>query len=333
MRKSSLSLMICPNCGNEALELKDYNSVNEDIIEGCLVCTSCEIWYRIENGIADFLPLSLRRIDLDKKFADRHKLNLKVPEQKLGISKEKISQINFFKSNFRNYEKNVTNSSYYKTLDSVVFADWIKTNLKAGDIVLDAGCGTARQSILLAQHKVNVIGLDICEEMLLLAKEKANRLGLDGLIDFFVADVTNPPFKNNSFHACILYGILHHLSDKQGAINEVSKKLIPGGHFYSLDPNDSPLRFIFDFMMKIWKLYDEDSSSEALLSQKKLRQWLNTANIRNKIRYSTYLPPHIFYLLYPSLNYKLLKITDLVFNKIPLIKTFGGAIISEGMKI
>ncbi|MBP7088558.1 MAG: methyltransferase domain-containing protein [Candidatus Omnitrophica bacterium] len=333
MRRNSLALIVCPNCKSEYLEIKEYESSAENILEGYLVCTSCKVWYRIENGIVDLLPLNLRRVELYRQFADRHKLVLEIPQEILSVPKDKAGQISFFKNNLEDYEQNVVNSNYYQALDAVVFTDWIKANLKVGDIVLDAGCGTARQSILLAQHKANVMGLDICEEMLTLAKDKVSRLGLDGLVDFFIADAANPPFKNNSFNACILYGTLHHLPNKQDAINKVSKKLIPHGYFYSLDPNDSPLRFIFDFMMRIWKLYNEDASQEPLLSQTKLRQWLDRAKIRNKIRFSTYLPPHLFYLLGPNINYNLLKITDSIFNKLPLIKTFGGAIIAEGIKI
>jgi len=332
MKKHNLALITCPNCGSDSLDIKIYNSIDQDIIEGCIQCVSCKVWYRIENSIADLLPLSLRRDDLYNKFAKKYDIILDSLGQRQDTSSQKVSQINFFKEKFDEYEKNVVNSKYYKTLDEVVFINWIKNNFKPGDTILDIGCGTGRQSIPFAQQGINVIGLDASEEMLLMAKEKVNSLGLEKFTDLFVADAINPPFKNNIFNACVLYGTLHHLPDKHIAIAKASEKLKPDGYFYSLDPNDSPLRFIFDFLMKIWKLYDDEASNDPLLSKKELTEWLGAAGINNEIKYSTYLPPHMFYLLSSRVNFKLLKITDYIFNKLPLINTFGGVIIAEGRK-
>jgi len=332
MKKSILSLIVCPTCGNGKLKIEPYNSEGEEIYEGILVCSLCKMWYRIENGIVDLLSLKLRRNDLYSKFADKHKIGLEISKSKSNVPHDRASQISFFKKSFNAYEKSVVDSKYYKTLDAVVFIDWVKRYLKSGDIVLDVGCGTGRQSIQMARQGIKTVGLDISEEMLLLAKRKIENLGLNKCVDLVVGDAIDLPFRANSFNACVFYGTLHHLLDKHIAIARASEKLIKNGLFYSLDPHDSPARFIFDFMMKLWKLYEEETSDNPLLSKKQLSKWFFDAGIKNKIKYSTYLPPHLFYLLSAGINFKLLKLSDLIFNKIPLIKSFGGVIITEGIK-
>lgn len=89
---------------------------------------------------------------------------------------------------------------------------------------------------------------------------------------------------------------------------------------------------IVDFLMKIWRLYDEKAAKEPLLSEQQLKKWFSNAGLDSKIEISTYIPPHIFYLLDARINIFLLRLSDRIFNKIPLVKNLGGVIIAEGIK-
>lgn len=332
MKKNNISLLICPNCGSKELLAGPYDFNDTEIFEGRLICAACNIWYRIENGILDFLPLNLRRIELYRKFSEKYKIVSELKEVNIDIQAGKALQINFFRKNRDDYEKNVVNSTYYRALDTLTFVYWVTKNLKAGDIVLDLGCGSGKQCLQFAKHGIRAIGLDISEEMLLSAKRKIDNCGLGEYIDLIIADAETPPFINGIFNACVFYGTLHHIAHKHIAIARASEKLANNGLFYSLDPNDSPVRFIFDFMMRIWRLYYDEASNSPLLSKKQLSKWLADASIEHRVRYSTYLPPHLLYLLSMAANVKLLKFSDYVFNRIPVIRTFGGAIIAEGIK-
>jgi len=75
MNKEILSYIICPDCGRDDFKIEQYILDAESVIEGRLVCQSCKNWYRIENGILDLLPLSLRRNDRYKEFVKKHNLS------------------------------------------------------------------------------------------------------------------------------------------------------------------------------------------------------------------------------------------------------------------
>jgi hypothetical protein len=129
----------------------------------------------------------------------------------------------------------------------------------------------------------------------------------------------------------VLYGVLHHLSDKPKAIVNASEKLVPGGLIYSLDPHKSSARFAFDFLMRVWQLYVEEADEDPLIAEDQLYTWMRNARINGKVQLSTYLPPHIFIAGF-SANVFLLKISDRIFRHIPGIRNIGGVITFEGRK-
>lgn len=330
MNVNIVEYLICPNCKHHQLQLESYYLVGNGVQDGSLTCHKCGIWYRIENGIVDMLPLNLRDNELYQKFAANYKLFL--GNNQNSITNEKSLQVDFFKKYANGYETDVVNSKYYKSLDIITFTNWMKKNLNPGQLVLELGCGTGRQAIQLAGHNVRTIGIDISEHMLNFTKRKIDALQLNEYVDLIVGDAEDPPVRDNSFNACVLIGTLHHLPNKQVAIINTSKKIVRNGLFYSVDPHKSPIRFIFDFLMRIWKLYDEDASGDPLLSEEQLRQWLFDSDITYTIRLSTYFPPHMFQILDVKTNTLLLKITDSIFNRIFLTRGLAGVIIAEGIK-
>ena len=75
------------------------------------------------------------------------------------------------------------------------------TNLKyirAGQRVLEVGCGEGILSVLMAKKGAIVTATDISEKNLEEAKNLAKKEGIK--IDFFQSDAENLPFENNSFH-------------------------------------------------------------------------------------------------------------------------------------
>lgn len=168
--------------------------------------------------------------------------------------------------------------------------------------------------------------------MLSIAKLKIEKENLSSYTNFIVADAENPPIQNNSFGACILCSTLHHLTSPKNTIINSSKKLVQGGLFYTIDPHTSTLRFLFDYFMKFWKLYDEEASENPLIDEKNLEKWLYDANIDSVIYFSTYLPPHFFLLLNEDWGIFILKHSDNFFNQIPIFFKISGIVISQGIK-
>ncbi len=331
MNKDVVLLLVCPVCSSAELRLQAFAVEQDEVREGTITCSSCHTWYRIENGVLDFLPLSLRRYDRYASFSTKYSLPpVSGPDsQRIG---QKAGQIDFFSAT-DDYERRVVNNPYYQALDRVAFLDWLERNQASiKGIALDVGCGTGRQSIPLAQRGLRAVGIDISEEMLVLAKRKVDAEGLSQQVDFIVGDAENLPVKDGAFGATVFYGVLHHLSAPQAAIGNAARKLVQGGLFYSLDPHKSPVRFAFDLLMRAWKLYDEEASDDPLLTSDKLVQWLSEAGIGCAVKLSTYLPPHVFQFIDLSAGTKLLKASDALLGSAPGLRGMAGVIISEGVK-
>jgi len=331
MNVNALAFLVCPVCQSETLEAKPFASAGEEISEGIITCSSCQNWFRIENGVLDFLPLHLRRRGKHEAFAAKY--NLPVTGSNMGAADEqKTGQIDFF-SLTDDYEQRVVNSPFYRALDQVNFIGWMERNRASlTSPVLDVGCGTGRQSIPLARQGIRVIGIDISEEMLLLARRKASEAGVLPRIDFIAGDAEHPPVRDLTFQAGVIYGVLHHLPAPQVAVASIAQKIVPGGLFYTLDPHKSPLRVLFDLLMRLWKLYDEEASDDPLLTTEKLSRWFSAAGFTCTIRLSTYLPPHLFHFLSFPLGTALLRTSDALFNALPGIRNVAGVIIAEGAK-
>lgn len=333
MKFETISRLFCPDCGGSKFSCQKFDADKLGVYEGKLICGKCRNWFKIEKGIADLLPLSLRREDLYQTFASNYKIPFE--RVKSGGAKnvsDKFSQINFFKENVLAYEKSVVDSKYYQVLDRHIFDHWIKGHIGSSDLVLDLGCGTGRQAIPLAKMGVQVVGVDISEEMLFLASEKIKKNGLGEYIDLIVADAENLPLKNNIFDACIAYGTFHHLKNPSASIKKLSKTLHLGAEVLSLDPNKSTLRFIFDLMMKIWKLYKEETGEGHLISGFEITDWFTKAGIKGNVKLSTYLPPHLFYFMDRKKGQRLLEVTDTLFNMTTILRSFAGVVIFEGRK-
>lgn len=107
--------------------------------------------------------------------------------------------------------------------------------LRAGQNVLDLGCGTGNPSILLSRivgESGSVVGVDLSEGMLAVARKKADTLGLSN-VKFMAEDITTLPFENNSFDAVISRFCLMFLPEIPSAVKEISRVLKPGGYVAS----------------------------------------------------------------------------------------------------
>ncbi len=119
-------------------------------------------------------------------------------------------------------EYEVKNRSYYSLAKINDFIRLLPKNAN----VLDAGCGTGRDSKLLSDKGCIVTGLDLSAGMIALARKKYPGL------QFVQDDLLNLPFTNASFDGIWAMASLVHLesvSDVEKALQEFHRILKKGG--------------------------------------------------------------------------------------------------------
>mgnify|MGYP001611491257 FL=1 len=79
MDPKNLHILKCPNCGNKNLRNEVYKYDEKGlIVQGRVICTVCNDWFKINNYILDFLPLNLKDQENYISFAQHHKIDLNV---------------------------------------------------------------------------------------------------------------------------------------------------------------------------------------------------------------------------------------------------------------
>jgi len=135
------------------------------------------------------------------------------------VTKEKFS---FAWSNFAQDE---VKEAWHK--DSFHYIRHIPDSVFYRKIGLDAGCGSGSDAINISKrHAAKVVAFDIHDHMEITEKniQEARDIAL------VRADISNPPFKLESFDFAYCFGVLHHLINPEEAFKRLSGCLKRGGH-------------------------------------------------------------------------------------------------------
>lgn len=95
-----------------------------------------------------------------------------------------------------------------------------KMELSANTQLLELGCGTAENRLVLPAH-LDYVGLDISLNMLRRAKEKCDTANLKSV--FVQADAQFLPFRKSGFDRIIAMGVMQHLSSPRDCISELRR--------------------------------------------------------------------------------------------------------------
>lgn len=93
--------------------------------------------------------------------------------------------------------------------------------------ILDVGCGPGAQTVRLAQHGTEVIGVDIADDLLAVAKERCRAYSH---VQFIKEDARALSFDDETFDAVFSYGdvLSHILEGYEQALAEMSRVAKPG---------------------------------------------------------------------------------------------------------
>ena len=121
-----------------------------------------------------------------------------------------------------------------------------RLGLKAGDWVLDLGCGEGRHVHgLHVIGGINVVGLDMDPPSLAKGRDGLSMLPEPqprGVTAFLVGDAYRLPFPDAAFDAVICSEVLEHLHGYRDALAEIRRVLKPGGAFVPTVPRAWPER-------------------------------------------------------------------------------------------
>jgi trans-aconitate methyltransferase len=95
---------------------------------------------------------------------------------------------------------------------------------KAGERILDLGCGTGVLTAVIAERGAEVLGIDRSPEMVAQAKSKFPAL------EFEVVDATQMKFEGE-FDAVFSNAVLHWIPEAEKVVAGVARALKPGGRF------------------------------------------------------------------------------------------------------
>lgn len=115
----------------------------------------------------------------------------------------------------------------------------------SGKAVLDFGCGSGQNSLLLARRGAKVFAMDISESLLRLARQRVAVNGIDSGVHFFAGSAHDIALADESVD--IVYGIaiLHHLELPRVA-REMKRVLRKGGRAIFQEPvrNSKMIRLV-----------------------------------------------------------------------------------------
>jgi SAM-dependent methyltransferase len=120
--------------------------------------------------------------------------------------------------------------------DDPIYADAVaRLGLRAGQAVLDAGCGTGRALVPMRDavgRDGTVVGVDLTPEMLAAARDHG-RLTVAALL---LADTRFLPLRDASVDAVLAAGLLPHLPDPAAGLAELARVTRPGGRLAVFHP-------------------------------------------------------------------------------------------------
>lgn len=113
--------------------------------------------------------------------------------------------------------------------------DYDTLGLRAGDLLLDLGCGYGRHAYEGFRRGARVVACDFSRpelvevRALFRAMADAGEAPKTGMADAVVGDATKLPYPTNTFDKIIASEVMEHIPDDTGALDELMRVLKPGG--------------------------------------------------------------------------------------------------------
>jgi SAM-dependent methyltransferase len=110
---------------------------------------------------------------------------------------------------------------------------------RAGNRILDVGCGTGAVEIRLARLRIPqviMIGIDLVVDRAVLAERQTDGHNLRA--SFAAADACKLPFPDGSFDCTFCVAVLQHVPDAAEALREFARVTAQGGRILAVEPDN-----------------------------------------------------------------------------------------------
>ncbi|CAA6671281.1 unnamed protein product [Spirodela intermedia] len=140
-------------------------------------------------------------------------------------------------------------------------------DLKAGQKVLDVGCGIGGGDFYMAENfDVDVVGIDLSINMISFALERA--IGRKCSVEFEVADCTIKTYPDGSFDVIYSRDTILHIQDKPALFRSFFRWLKPGGRVlisdYCKSPDPASSEFAEYIQQRGYDLHDVEAYGQML---------------------------------------------------------------------
>ncbi|GAA1312091.1 methyltransferase domain-containing protein [Saccharothrix xinjiangensis] len=139
--------------------------------------------------------------------------------------------------------------------------------LRAGEHLLDIGCGTGVPAVRVAQRTgARVTGVNVSREHLARAEAVARSEGVSDRVSFRYGNAMDLDFPDGSFDAALSIEVFAHLSDRPRAFREAARVLRPGGHFLMSDftLRGTPAEEGMNAYLEVWRCVRPTTPAETI---------------------------------------------------------------------
>jgi SAM-dependent methyltransferase/uncharacterized protein YbaR (Trm112 family) len=334
--------LCCPTCAGHLdphpFELDDSGGCET----GLLACSGCGTWYPITGSVLDLLPEGRAetavRCHLLGEYGRRiEALGLRPPARGGPADPDFVAQAHQ-REHFDDLAVRDDEFSYGSlgrqpfqiALRELTYRRWLP-KIPSGSVVLDIGCADGISTFDILGQGVRALGFDVSRQSLVRAAARAREEQV-AEASFFVGDADAIPVVDAAIDCVLCFGSLHHVPDPARTLAEVARVLRPGGLYLGVENNVTPLRPIFDLLMRLRPLWREEAGPEAQLGRTELDRWTAELGLELSTRTTVFVPPHLCNRLGVARARTLLSLTDAVFARMPGLREWGGLIVIEGRK-
>jgi 2-polyprenyl-3-methyl-5-hydroxy-6-metoxy-1,4-benzoquinol methylase len=224
-----MKYLVCPQC-REALELRIFNKAGDNIEEGIISCSRCQLWFPIIQSVPRILHPK-RFAKMVKRYDEfYHKYKQDIPFANKNYEQTHLPDNSPVSLTYDyGWTTNPEQLPEYKREFLHVLGDLLDTNDFRGKLVLDAGCGLGRFTRFAWEMGVReIVGFDLGESVLTAQNKVLRNLPN---VHFLQADISYLPFKAE-FDLIYSIGVVHHLIAPEQGVKNLVELVNPGGKIF-----------------------------------------------------------------------------------------------------